>query len=618
MRLLLIHAEYFRYKVREKAIESAEELDGVKSEAESRNTLVCFCTVEKGDERNPEAIAESACSEVLSIMSKVRASSVVLYPYAHLSQKLADPITAVRVLKMLEEKLKERGIEVIRAPFGYYKSFEIKCIGHPLSELSRTITPAEKVPTHPPPKPRKYLVLTPEGALYDPQEFVEKYCNDDEVRVLVEKEALRKELPGGREPKIIDYCRKFGIEWEGFSDIGHMRFGPEATILMDLIAKYSWQVANELGIPVYRVSGTNMFNLDVPPVRKHAELFGERMYTIEVDGKFYVLRFAACHQQFSMLKDWVISYRDLPFGVFELADSYRLEQPGELLLCFRLRKFLMPDLHILCRDLEEAKEIAKRVHVKILEEARKLGRRYVSLYNLTESFFNAHRDFIQELVKLEGRPVLLHFVEEGKYYWVINVEYHIIDELGRPREIATFQIDVGNAERFGIKYVDEKGQERYPVIIHTALIGSLERYLYTVLDTAAQMELRGEVPKIPTWLCPVQIRVIPVSSEYVKFACEIADELERHGFRVDVDDRDETVSRKIREAEVSWIPYIVVVGKKELESGRLSVRIRGVGVKELSLPELIKLLEEEVKGYPRTEIKLPRFLSRRPRYKTSS
>lgn len=619
MRLLMLHVEYFKYKVREKAIEAAEELVGISPEAEARNALVCFCTVEKGDERDLEYIVSETCREVLNILGKVKASEVVIYPYAHLSSELADPLTATRALKLIESKLRELGVSVIRAPFGYYKSFEIKCLGHPLSELSRVIKPREKVPevTPLPPKlpVKKYAVITPEGTMYDPLEYIEKYCRDNEFRILVEKEALRKELPGGREPKVLEYCKKFGIEWESYSDLGHMRFGPEATVMIDLVAKYSWKIANELGIPVYRVCGTNMFNLDVPPVKKHAELFGERMYTIEVDGKFYVLRFAACHQQFSMLKDWVISYRDLPFGVFELADSYRLEKPGELLLCFRLRKFIMPDLHILCKDLEEAKSMALKVHEKILDEIRRLGRKYVSLYNLTETFFNTHRDFINNLVKMEQRPVLLHFVEEGKYYWVINVEYHIIDELNRPREIATFQIDVGNAERFGIKYIDEQGVERYPVIIHTALIGSLERYLYAVLDTAAQDEMRGKVPKLPTWLCPIQVRLIPVSREFIKVAEEIASRLDSTGFRVDIDDRDETVSKKIRDAEVSWIPYIVVIGRREVETGKLSVRIRGVGIKEMNVDELIDLLREETKDYPTTEIKLPRYVSKRPRYR---
>src|SRR5208337_4975809 len=119
---------------------------------------------------------------------------------------------------------------------------------------------------------------------------------------------------------------------------------------------------------------------------------------------------------------------------------------------------------------------------------------YVSVYNITESFLNSNKDYVMQLVKREGKPVLLNLVPEGIYYWVLNVEYHIIDELERPREIATFQIDIGNAKRFGISFTDERGQKVFPTIIHTAIIGSIERYLFTVLDYCALREAKGNKP----------------------------------------------------------------------------------------------------------------------------
>ncbi|MEM0208353.1 MAG: threonine--tRNA ligase, partial [Thermofilum sp.] len=372
--------------------------------------------------------------------------------------------------------------------------------------------------------------------------------------------------------------------------------------------------AKSLGIPVYKVRGTNTFNLSFKPVQQHAELFGDRLYQLEVDEKKLILRYAACHQQFAMVRDWDISYRGLPFGAFEVADSYRFEQPGELLLCFRLRKFHMPDLHIFCRDLQEAMEISFKVHQKIYEEMGKLGRSYVSIYNLTRSFLEKNKDYLMNLLEKEQKPVLLHFVPEGKYYWVLNIEYNIIDELGRPREIGTFQIDIGNAERFGITYVDENNTRKYPVIIHTALIGSLERYIFAVFDTVVQKAKQGETPSLPVWLSPVQVRIIPFSAEFLKRADEIAQVLEENLIRVDIDDREESLAKRIREAEVKWIPYIVVLGKKEVESGKLSVRIRGKGQVELTVDELVSRILEETKGYPRIYTSLPRYVSRRPRY----
>src|SRR5205823_12445509 len=132
--------------------------------------------------------------------------------------------------------------------------------------------------------------------------------------------------------------------------------------------------------------------------------FGSRAYELSVDERDFVLRYAACFQQFSMVKDWTLSYRNLPFGTLEVADSYRMEQSGELLLSFRLRKFLMPDLHIYLTNLKQSIDVGKEVHEIIYEEIRKLHREYVSIYNTTRSFFKEHKELFLDLVKVEKKP----------------------------------------------------------------------------------------------------------------------------------------------------------------------------------------------------------------------
>src|SRR5208337_505468 len=165
--------------------------------------------------------------------------------------------------------------------------------------------------------------------------------------------------PGGT-PKYLEYCKKFGIEWENFSDHGHMRYSPEGVMIFDLISQYSWEAVNE-----------------------HADLFGSRLYRLEAENKSLVMRYAACHQQFSAVRNWSLSYRHLPFGTFEVADAYRLEQSGELLLSFRVRKLHMPDCHIYCKNIKEAMEVTLKLHEVIYQEIGKLGRDYVSVYNIT-------------------------------------------------------------------------------------------------------------------------------------------------------------------------------------------------------------------------------------------
>jgi len=300
-----------------------------------------------------------------------------------------------------------------------------------------------------------------------------------------------------------------------------------------------------------------------------------------------------------------------------VADSYRLEQSGELLLCFRVRKLHMPDLHIYCQDLENSKDVSIGTHKVIYEEIAKLGRDYVSVYNTTKSFFEGNKQYFVELAKLERKPILLNFVADGIYYWVLNIEYHIIDELDRPREIATFQIDIGNAKRFDISYVDKNGAKRYPPIIHTALIGTVERYIFTILDSCAKMEQQGKKPQLPLWLAPTQVRIIPVTRESLPHADRLAASLNQARVRADVDDSDETVEKRVRDAEMFWIPYIIVVGAREKTTEQLPVRVRETGgQRKMTVEELASEVTQRTAGYPFRSLTVPLHVSTRPAYGT--
>ncbi len=608
MRLLLIHAKKFSYSVTEKAINNPEELDEKNKARDFENTLVVFTSVEKDDDEN---VVNRTAEEIIEIAKKIKPSSIVIYPYAHLSAELADPLTAQKILSQLYEKLAEKAeIQVYKAPFGWYKAFTIECYGHPLSELSKRIKKTKGGEIVRRDIKKEFYIVTPDGEVFKPEEF--DYLKYPDLKILVDKEVFGKVLEGG-ENIVNKYCRKFGFEWEPMSDHGHMRYGPHATTIMEALFQYSWQVARSLGIPVFKVIGTNMFDLSEKPVLEHALLFGDRLYELEVEGKKYVMRYAACHQQFAMLRDWIISYKNLPFGMFEVADSYRLEQRGELNLCFRLRKFYMPDLHILTRDLEQAIEASKTVQKKILEEVSKVGRRYVALYNVTRDFFEKYREVLIDFIKRDNYPALVAVIPSGIYYWVLNVEYHIIDNLKRPREIATFQIDIGNGKRFNITYTNENGEKKHPIIIHTAILGGIERYIYMVLDTAAQMQLNGKTPYIPTWLSPIQVRIIPIKKEYLDYAKSIAEKLLAKGIRVDIDDREESLGKRIRDAGREWIPYIIVIGEREIKSNTVNVRFRRTNdQKIMSVDELIEMIDKEIKDYPRIPQTLPVMISQRP------
>jgi threonyl-tRNA synthetase len=607
MKALYIHADYMEYEVK-KPTPVAEEIDEAHHKGRLEEVLVAFITVEKRDEGKIDQVAEEAASDLKETAEKVGTTRIMLYPYAHLSAELSDPKTGREMLKAVEARLKEYDLEVQRAPFGWYKAFRISCKGHPLSELSREILGKEVKAA--PKGEESFIVLTPDGKEHNPIEY---QGGTEGFRIMMEKEALKKEHPLSGEVKYLRLCRKFGIQWESMSDVGHMCFTPKGALMMDLVGDYSCQIVNDLDLPVYTVKGTNMFSLDEGPVKEHAALFGDRLYMVPGEKRDFVMRYAACHQQFAMMRNWNISYKQLPFGAFEVADAYRLEQSGETMLCFRTRRMNMPDLHVVCKDIPQSEQWFEKLDDRIYQEAEKLGRDYEMLVNFSsKEAYLQHKDMLMSIIKRHNKPALLHFYPEGiNYYWTVNIEYHILDDMKRAREIGTVQIDIGNAHRFGITFTDEKGQKVYPIILHTAVIGTIERYIYTLLDTAVQMEKEGKVGTLPLWVVPEQVRFLTVSDSHLPRAQELADRVQAAKIRVGVDDRGETVGKKVRGAKQDWVSFVVVIGEKEMASETVSVYDRSTNKNlDMTVDELIARIRTEVGDMPNRPMYLPRELSK--------
>jgi threonyl-tRNA synthetase len=461
-----------------------------------------------------------------------------------------------------------------------------------------------------------YLICDPEGNLWLPERY-EYGPNQDNLKILVDKEAMKIDREDKTQPEYLKLCRKFGIEWESMSDVGHHRFNPQAALMFDLITDYAEDTARSLDLPLFIVKGTNMFDLSQKPVSKHAELYGDRLYTIidKEHNKAYVLRYAACHQQFSLIKDWQISYTQIPFGAYEMADSYRYEQSGENMLCFRSRRMNLPDCHVFCSDLKQAEKWFFKLHCKIYQVVSEMDRDYEILANFSSiEAYEGHKDLLMLMLKNRNKPALLHFYPEGvDYYWTLNVEYIIIDAMEREREIATIQIDTGNADRFGISYVDDLGKSRYPIILHTALTGSVERFLYLILDSAIGMKHSGRLGHVPLWLNPEQIRLLPVSDLYLNKSRQIAHQLEKEHIRAGIDDRPETVGKKVRDSRKDWVGYDCVIGEKEVAGAPLRIFNRELNeTREMELYRLISEIKSKLSGKPFRRLYFPREVSKRP------
>ena len=203
---------------------------------------------------------------------------------------------------------------------------------------------------------------------------------------------------------------------------------------------------------------------------------------------------------------------------------------------------------------------------------------------------------------------------EGEvFYFVLKWEFNFIDNLGKASALSTDQIDVENANRYGIDFVDENNVKKNPIILHNSPSGAIERIIFVLLEKAAFDIKQGRKPQLPLWLSPTQVRVVPLKDEFNDISNSLVEKISSHNIRVDVDDRNESIGKRIRDAEKEWIRYILVIGEKEANSDNLSIRDRQTGnVRELSFDDFIKEFEEQTKGKPYTGLNMPRHLSKRP------
>ena len=608
MRLLLIHTDFIEYEAK-KPTGMAEETSVLKDSEEE--ALAVFCAVEAMDEDDLEGVVEQALSEIGLVADKLSVEKIVVYPYAHLSNDLARPDAAVWALKALETGLHDAGFQVKRAPFGWYKAFRISCKGHPLSELSRTITPSdEKAKKEKKEITREFFVLTPEGTTHDPRE----YDNDSPFGSLIRKE-LGLPVPPGGEPIHVELMRsKELVDYEPASDVGHLRWLPRGKLVRDLLADYVLEKVLPYG--AMPVETPVMYDLADQAIFEHADKFGERQYRFKSGNRNMMLRFAACFGMFSIMRDMHISPNTLPMKMYELSTySFRHEQKGEVIGLKRLRAFTMPDMHTLCTDMPEALFCFEEQLRMGFETGKDFGTNLVGIIRCTRDFYDEHHAWVKRMVEVSGVPMLIEVLSERVHYWVAKVDLAAIDGQGRPIENPTVQIDVESSVRFDIKY-HRDGEVIHPPILHCSPTGSVERVICAMLEHTASQD----VPRLPTWLSPTQVRVIPVAERHVAAAGAVASRIRMAGIRADLDDRDESVGKKVREAGMDWVPFVAVIGDAEKDSGTLAVTVRAKS--KLNKPHketmtedvLIDEVKEETTGMPFRPLYTPALLSKKARF----
>ena len=602
MRLLLLHVDYIEYKTT-KATKYAEDLEGLRNEARMEEALAVFIAAERADAVNTDEVALEASNAVRDVAGKVATERVLLYPYAHLSSELASPEIALAILQKIESLLV--GYEVLRAPFGWYKSFSLKCKGHPLAELSRSI----KVEAQPEKKKvdREFCVMEPDGKLTPANAF---HSTDSEFQDILQYELgqyvthAESELPHIRLMK-----EKELVEYEPLSDVGHLKWLPKGKLIRDLLIDYTYLLSVSYG--AMPVETPVMYDLSSKAVSEHASKFGERQYRLKAGSRDMMLRFAACFGMFSMMHQMHLTAKDLPLKLYELSTySFRYEQRGEVTGLKRQRAFTMPDMHTACKDMSEAKRYFLEQLRLGFKSGLDLDVKYEPIFRSTKTFYEENKMWVQQMVREFQRPFLLELLSERAHYWVCKCDLAALDTSRKPIECPTVQIDVESAERFDIKYYDETGEVR-PIILHTSPTGGIERVLGAILEGQAL----ERVPSLPVWLAPTQVRVIPISEKYLQYADEVSGEIQNAKIRVDIDDRDESVSKKVAAAGKEWVPYVAVIGEKEQQEKSLAVTKRVKGSKQLmSVNELIDEVHQNTHQMPYRPLPLPLMLSKRPKF----
>lgn len=604
MRILLIHSDYLNYNVKNKT-PVAEEIEDAKKQGAFDESLVVFTAVEKDDENNPQGIVKNLVKEVIKTNDQVKAENIVLYPYAHLSSSLSSPKVAVQVLKDAEEALDAEGLNVKRVPFGWYKAFEISCKGHPLSELSRTITAEEEDEEEVEKKPSSWSILDGDKII-DIDDF--KFEND-QLEKLVSYELGTGASDAGEPPHVKLMREKELCDYESASDVGNLKWFPKGRLVRDLLADYVYNLVVDQG--AMPIETPIFYDLDNEAINVHAAKFGERQYRTDTK-KNLMLRFACCFGAFRVMADPFITWKNLPAKLYELSTySFRFEKKGEVVGLKRLRAFTMPDFHSFCADMESTLEEFSKQTDMCIQTGVDLDVNYEIIFRATKDFYDENKDWMYSIGKKIGKPVLLEILPERKHYWSCKIDFAAIDYLGRPIENPTVQIDVESGKRFDITYLGEDGKEYYPTILHCSPTGSIERVICSLLEKTA-IELDEKAPMLPTWLSPIEVRIITVGEDHKDFANELYDKINAENIRVDVDDRDESVGKKIRNAATEWIPYIFVVGDNEKESGVFSVTVRETGEKvDMTVDELIKEVLDKTKGMPYRGLPLPKDISTR-------
>jgi len=408
------------------------------------------------------------------------------------------------------------------------------------------------------------------------------------------KEKLEKFLQGREDAKKRDH-RKLGKDLDLFSihdevGPGLVFYHPKGALLRMLIEDYIKKVHLKRGYKL--VMGPHILKSDIWITSGHYEYYKENMYIFKVEKEEYVIKPMNCPAHMLIYKSKIRSYRDLPIRYFELGNVHRREKSGVLHGLLRVRGFTQDDAHIFCLP-SQAEEETTGVIDFVMETMKVFGftdykidlstrpPRYIGSISMWEEATNALKK------ALDSRGMEYGVNEgEGAFYGP-KIDIMVKDALARPWQCATVQCDFALPARFDLTYISKEGKKERPVMLHRVILGSIERFIGTLIEHYAG--------SFPVWLSPVQVVLIPITDRAHDYGDTIFSLLQKNDIRAEIDKRSEKLQYKIRDAELNKVPYMLIVGDKEKEAGTVSLRARKEGnLGVIKLEEFVKRVQGEI------------------------
>ncbi len=543
--------EYELIKPESKVYEdSAKKIETVK------NAIALLVTIENGDTNES---ASKAITDAVKFAKQQKSENIVIYPFAHLSDDLEEPAKALDILKHMRSLAKQSGINVVDAPFGWNKRLSIAIKGHPLAEQSHHYGSAD---THALKKPARKLDIS-----------------------IVKKS-----------------------DWSGLHERDHRTIGEQ----LDL---YSFQEVSPAmvywhpkGLTIYNelvklmrekeeeydykeISTPLIANIALWQVSGHLDHYKADMFIFDSAFGEVGLKPMNCPSTILIYKSKRWSYRELPFRTAIFDKLHRSELSGVVTGLFRVKQMTQDDGHIFAREDQIGGEIAALLKM-VKETYAVFGMKFVAkLSTMPDDHMGSEELWTRAEATLKSalseNSIDYEIKEKEGAFYGPKIDFDVYDSIGRPWQCATIQLDYQLPLNFGLEYTGEDGKQYTPVIIHRAILGSLERF------TGVLVEHYGG--KFPLWLSPIHARVISISEASNDYASNVYSKLKSAHIRAELDISDKTLDYKIREAQMQKIPYIVILGKKEKEKGLISIRTRdGIQMQGERVEDFASALKEKI------------------------